>query len=68
MQKAKPGHAMWRGFWACVALVALALLEYVVSLAMTSGNLGWMTLMNVIDAGIILYFFMHIAQLWHEER
>ncbi len=60
--------AQRRGFWVFVILVALAFLEYVVALVMTSGNLIWMIIMNVVDAWLILYYFMHVAQLWRREH
>jgi len=47
-----------------VILIALVVLEYVVALAMDSGNLPWMLIMNVIDAALIIYYFMHVAHLW----
>jgi len=27
-----------------------------------------MILMNIVDAALILYFFMHVRQLWHPEE
>jgi len=47
-----------------VILVVLVALEYVVAIAMDSGNLPWMLIMNVIDAALIIYYFMHVAHLW----
>jgi cytochrome c oxidase subunit IV len=60
--------ALRRGLWVFLALAALTALEYVVFLVVDSGNLPYMVVMNVIDAGLILYFFMHVAQLWRKER
>jgi heme/copper-type cytochrome/quinol oxidase subunit 4 len=48
-------------------LVFLTLGEYLMVLMMDSGNLPWMIIMNIVDAWLILYFFMHISQLWRQE-
>lgn len=52
------------GVAVAVALVVLAALEFLLFKAVDSGNLPWMLIMNVVDAALILYFFMHIAHLW----
>jgi|TARA_Y100000031_G_C8027428_1_gene295522 heme/copper-type cytochrome/quinol oxidase subunit 4 len=56
------------GLLVFIALVILAAAEYVLGLALESGNLGYMIFMNVVDAALILYFFMHVRQLWHPEE
>jgi cytochrome c oxidase subunit IV len=48
-------------------LVVLTLAEYLMVLVIDRGNLPWMIIMNIVDAGLILYFFMHISQLWRQE-
>lgn len=68
MQQASLKPAMRRGLWVFVILVVLAVLEYLLALAMKSGNLPWMIIMNIVDAALILYFFMHMAQLWRREE
>ncbi len=59
---------MRRGLWVFVVLVILTLGEYILFLAMTRGNLPYMIVINIIDAGLIAYFFMHIAQVRHLGR
>ncbi|HEU0021509.1 MAG TPA: cytochrome C oxidase subunit IV family protein [Dehalococcoidia bacterium] len=56
-----------RGLWVFLALVALTVLEYVVFLVVPRGNLPYLIVMNLVDAGLILYFFMHISHLWRKE-
>ena len=68
MQQASLKPAMRRGLWVFVILVVLAVLEYLLALVMKSGNLPWMIIMNIVDAALILYFFMHMAQLWRKEE
>ena len=64
MEQDKLKSAQKLGLVITVILVALVALEYVVAIAMDSGNLPWMIIMNVIDAALILYYFMHVAHLW----
>ncbi|MBI4336557.1 MAG: cytochrome C oxidase subunit IV family protein [Chloroflexi bacterium] len=68
MQNGRLRSALARGRWVLVALVALTVVEYAVALVMKSGNLPWMIIMNLVDAVLILYYFMHIAQLWRKEE
>ena len=55
------------GFRIFAILVVLTLAEYLMVLVIDRGNLPWMIIMNIADAGLILYFFMHISQLWKQE-
>ncbi|MCS7222771.1 MAG: cytochrome C oxidase subunit IV family protein [Anaerolineae bacterium] len=48
-------------------LALLTVLEYVVSVSIHSGNLPYLVVIALIKAGMIVYYFMHIAQLWREE-
>ena len=47
-----------------LALFVLTALEFLLFKVIDSGNLPWMVIMNVMDAALILYYFMHIAHLW----
>jgi len=47
-----------------VALFVFVALEFLLFKALDSGNLPCIVIMNVVDAALILYFFMHIAHLW----
>ncbi len=64
MEQDKLKSAQKLGVVIAVILIGLVVLEYVVALAMDSGNLPWMLIMNVIDAALIIYYFMHVAHLW----
>lgn len=57
-----------RGLWVFIALAALAIGEYALALAMKHGNLPYMVIMNILDAALIVYFFMHVPQLWRKEE
>lgn len=64
MEQDRLRSAQKLGVVVAVALIVLAALEFLLSKAVHSGNLPWMLIMNVVDAALILYFFMHIAHLW----
>ncbi len=64
MEQEKLKSAQKLGLAVAVALIVLAALEYVLASVMDSGNLPWMLIMNVIDAALIVYYFMHVAHLW----
>ena len=76
-QREEGGQAMLpkRGFsgaartgWVVFALlIVLVLLEYVIFLVL-SKNLPIMIVMNVIDAALIMYYFMHLPRLWRREE
>ncbi len=76
-QREERGQAMLpkRGFsgaartgWLVFAvLIVLVLLEYVIFLVM-SANLPIMIVMNVIDAALIMYYFMHLPRLWRRDE
>jgi cytochrome c oxidase subunit IV len=68
VETAKLRYAMRRGLWVFLVLVVLALGEYALAIFMTRGNLPYMVIMNLVDAALIAYFFMHVAQLWRREE
>lgn len=54
--------------WLVVAtLIMLVVLEYVVFLILDS-NIPIMVAMNVADAAMIMYFFMHVSRIWRREE
>ncbi|GIU98821.1 MAG: hypothetical protein KatS3mg014_0437 [Actinomycetota bacterium] len=58
--------AMALGTAVFVALIVLDAIEFVV--AQVAGQLLlWMTLLAIPQAVLILWFYMHIRQLWREE-
>ena len=68
MDKGGQRAAMRLGLLIFIVLVVLAIGEYFLGLVLESGNLPYMILMNVVDAALIVYFFMHVAQLWRPEE
>ena len=50
-----------------VVLMALVLLEYLIAIVMDR-NFVVMIIMNVVDAAIIMYYFMHVTRLWRSGR
>jgi heme/copper-type cytochrome/quinol oxidase subunit 4 len=56
------------GLLVFIVLVVLAAGEYVLGLVLDSGNLPYMIFMNIVDAALLLYFFMHVRQLWRPEE
>ncbi len=59
--------SMRTGVVVFAVLMALVLLEFVVAIVMDR-NLVVMVVMNVIDAAIIMYYFMHVTRLWRSGR
>ena len=57
-----------RGLWGFIILVALAAGEYALAQGIAKGNLPYMIIMNLVDAALIVYFFMHVVQLWRKEE
>ncbi len=55
------------GLMVFAALLVLTWLEYVVFLVVPS-NLPLMLVMNVADAALIIYFFMHVTRVWRSEN
>ena len=64
MEQERLRSAQKLGVMVAVALFVVTALEFLLFKAMDSGNLPWMVIMNLVDAALILYFFMHIAHLW----
>lgn len=58
--------AIRTGWLIFAVLMALVMLEYAVFLVLDS-NVPIMVVMNVIDAGLIMFYFMHISRLWRRE-
>ena len=57
-------HAVRIGVVVVGLLIVLAILEYVIAVVMTTKNLPVMMAMNVVDAGLIMVYFMHLPRLW----
>ncbi len=55
------------GWLVFAALIVLVALEYVVFLVLDT-NLPIMVAMNVADAALIMYYFMHVSRIWRREE
>lgn len=66
-QKEGMAAAMRVGWWVFVVLLALAITEYVIFLVLEQ-NLPVMIVMNLADAGLILWYFMHVRRLWRGQE
>ncbi len=55
------------GWLVFAALIVLVALEYVVFLILDT-NLPIMVVMNVADAALIMYYFMHVSRIWRREE
>ncbi len=49
-------------------LLVIEALEYVVGVTMSEGALWILVALAVPGAGLIVYYYMHIRQLWHSEE
>ena len=68
MERVSLKSALRLGLWVFIALVVLSVVEYGVGQVVKHGNLPYMVIMNLVDATLIVYFFMHVAQLWRKEE
>lgn len=55
------------GLRVLAALLVLTWLEYLVFIVVPF-NLPLMLVMNVADAALIIYFFMHVTRVWRSEK
>jgi hypothetical protein len=55
------------GWLVFAVLIVLIVLEYVIFLILDT-NLPIMVLMNVADAALIMYYFMHVSRIWRREE
>jgi cytochrome c oxidase subunit IV len=57
------GAALRRGWRVFAALMVLAVVEWYVAVARVRGLLWYVSVIQVVEAGTIMYYFMHVAQL-----
>ena len=61
-------QAKFRVGWIVGAVLAvLTIVEYIIAVEVT-GNLPWLLIMAVVKAWLIVSYFMHVGQIWHEEE
>ena len=68
MEKAGLASALRRGLVVIIALGVFTAIEYVIPLAMDSGSMPYLVVIGLVKAVLIVYYFMHVAQLWREEE
>ena len=62
--KAGPVRTGWTVF---LTLLVGVIVEYVVAIYMDR-NLPLMIAMNIADAALIIYYFMHVTRLWRRQE
>lgn len=56
------------GLWVFLVLMAIEILEYIIGITIRRLNLPILAVLAVPGAGLIIYYFMHIPQLWRREE
>ncbi len=63
-QEAALARALRRGWGVFAALGVLAVVEWYAAVARVPGLLWYLIVIQVVEAGLIAHYFMHVAQLW----
>ncbi len=61
-------RALWLGWVVIAALFVVEVVEYFVGVAMDSGAFLFMVLLAVPGGGLIVWYFMHVKQLWSNDH
>ena len=67
---ARPGRGALelQGLAVLGALAALEIIEYAIGIRIKPGSLPLLILLTVPGAGLLIWFFMHLPQLWGGEE
>ncbi len=68
MHKPDLGAKFRLGLIVFVVLMVIEVVEYAVGVSLSNNALPLLALLAVPGAGLIVYYFMHIAQLWRSEE
>lgn len=68
MAKPSRGAQEILGLAVLAALMALEIIEYFIGIRISPGALPLLILLTVPGAGVIIWFFMHLPQLWGGEE
>ena len=68
MERVGLASALRRGIVVLIALGVLTAIEYVIPVAMDSGSMPFLVVIGLVKAGLIVYYFMHVAQLRRKEE
>ncbi len=67
-EDAQKGVRLQLGLKVFVVLMVLAVVEWYLMVARVPGLLWYLIVIQVVEAGTIAYYFMHVAQLWRAEE
>jgi len=59
-----PKGRLRAGYAVFGALVSIKIVEYLIATAVRTGDWPYLTALALISAGLIVYYFKHIYQLW----
>ena len=68
MERVGLASALRKGFVIFIALGVLTAVAYVIPLILDSGSMPFLVVISLVQAAIIVYYSMHIAQLWRQEE
>ena len=68
MNKSKQGGKMRLGLIVFVVLMIVEIVEYIIGVQLKSSTLLLLVLLAIPGAGLIVYYYMHITQLWRSEE
>jgi cytochrome c oxidase subunit IV len=63
-READLARALRRGWGVFAVLGVLAIVEWYAAVARVPGLLWYLVVIQVVEAGLIAHYFMHLAQLW----
>jgi heme/copper-type cytochrome/quinol oxidase subunit 4 len=59
---------VWAGLMIFIVLLVLAVTQYVLAQVVDSGILPFLVIISVGGASVVLYYSMHLDQLWSSEE
>jgi cytochrome c oxidase subunit IV len=68
MNESNQGKRMRLGLVIFIVLMIVEVVEYYVGVGFDRGATIPLVVLAVPGAGLIVYYFMHISQLWHREE
>ncbi|MBI2941921.1 MAG: cytochrome C oxidase subunit IV family protein [Chloroflexi bacterium] len=68
MQESRLGTRLRLGVQVLIGLAVLTVTEYAISAALPRGAIFPLIVIALAKAGLILRYFMHMAQLWRPEE
>ncbi len=66
MNRGSKAAQLRRGLWVLLALLALTLLELWLAFSVPR-PLPYLLVINIVDAWLIMEYFMHLSHLWRAE-